>query len=50
MFLLRGYEQLRGIYFLGYHFSVVERGRKLYVIILVCVGSTFVVLCLCVLV
>ena len=45
MLLLRGYEQWRGISFLGDHFSAVAIGRKLYVIILFYVGSAFVVLC-----
>ena len=44
MLLLRGYEKWHGISFLGDHFSVVARGRKLYVIVLVCVVSAFVVL------
>ena len=48
--MLRGYDQWRGISFLGDYFSAVAIGRKLYVIILVCVGSDFVVLCRCVLV
>ena len=50
MLLLRVYEQWRVISFVGDHFSAVARGRKLYVIVLVCVGSAFVVLCHCVLV
>ena len=45
MLLLRGYEQWHYISFLGDHFSAVPRGRKLYVIFLVCLGSAFVVLC-----
>ena len=45
MFLLRGYEQWRGISFLEDPFSAVVRGRKLYVIVLVCLGSDSVVLC-----
>ena len=45
MLLLRIYEQWHGIYFLGYHFSAVARGRKLCVIILVYLGSAFVGLC-----
>ena len=45
MLLLKGYEQWRGIYFIGDHFSAVARGRKLYVIVLFCVGSVYVVLC-----
>ena len=43
MFLLRVYKQWRGIYFVGEHFSAVARGRKLYVIVLVCLGSAFLV-------
>ena len=50
MLLLKGYEQWRGIYFLGDHFSAVARGRKLYVIVLVCLGSSFVFMSCCVLV
>ena len=50
MFMLRVYEQWRGIYFLGDHFSVVSRGRKSCVLILVYLGSSFVGLCSCVLV
>ena len=42
MLLIRIYEQWRGISFLGDHFSVVVRGRKLCVIILVYLGSAFV--------
>ena len=45
MLLLRVYEQWSGIYFLGDHFNAVGRGRKLCVLILVCLGSAFVVLC-----
>ena len=45
MLLLRGYEQWRGINFLGDYFSAVAKGKKLYVILLVCLGSAFVVLC-----
>ena len=45
MLLLRVYEQCRGISFLGNYFSAVFRGRKLYVIVLFCVGSTYVVWC-----
>ena len=45
MLLLRGYKQWCGIAFLVGHFRVIWRGRKLYVIVLVCVGSSFVVLC-----
>ena len=45
MLLLRLYEQWRGIYFLGYHFSVVSRGRKLCVPILIYLGSAFVGMC-----
>ena len=45
MLLLRGYEHWRGISFIGYHFSAVARGRKLYIIALVCLGSAFVFLC-----
>ena len=50
MLLLIGYEQWRGISFLGDHFSVVEIGGKFYGIVPICVGSAFLVLCLCVLV
>ena len=50
MLLLRGYEQWHGISFLVDHFSAIEKGRKLYVTILVCVGLAFVVLCRLVLV
>ena len=42
MLMLRVYELWRGISFLGDHFSAVARGRKLCVIILVCLGSAFV--------
>ena len=45
MLLLRGYDQWHVISFLGNHFSAVARGMKLYAIVLICVGSTFVVLC-----
>ena len=50
MLLLKGYEKWNVIYFLGDHFSVVARGRNLYVIFLVYVGLAFVVLCRSVLV
>ena len=39
------YEQWRGISFLGGHFSSVARGRKLCVLILVCLVSVLVGLC-----
>ena len=45
MLLLRVYEQWRGISFLGDHFSVVERERKLCVLILVDLFSAFLGLC-----
>ena len=45
MLILRGYEQWSGISFLGDHFRMVARGRKLHVIVPVCVGSILVVLC-----
>ena len=45
MFLLRGYEQWHGIFFLVDHLSAVERGKKLFVVILVYLGSAFVGLC-----
>ena len=45
MLLCRGYDKWHGIYFLGYHFSAVAIGRKLYVIVLVCLGSALVVMC-----
>ena len=45
MLLLRLYEQWRGIYFFGDHFSALARGRKLCVLILVCLGSNLVGLC-----
>ena len=45
MFLLRVYEKWRDISFLGDHFSAVARGRKLCVLILVYLGSSFVCLC-----
>ena len=45
MLLLRVYDQWIVIYFLGDHFSAVARGRKLYVIVLVCLGSAFVGMC-----
>ena len=50
MLLLRGYYKWRGISFLGDHFSTVAIGRKLNVIVLFCVGSSYVVLCCLVLV
>ena len=50
MLLLRVYEQCRGLSFLGNYFSAVFRGRKLYVIVLFCVGLAYVVLCCLVLV
>ena len=45
MLLLRIYEQWRGIFFLRERSSVVDRGGKLYVIFLFCVGSDYVVWC-----
>ena len=45
MLLLRVYENWRCISFLGDHFRVVARGRKLYVIVLVCLGLYFVGMC-----
>ena len=45
MLLLRVYEQWHGISFLGDHFRVVERGRKLCVIIIIYLGSAFLSLC-----
>ena len=45
MLMLIVYEQWRGISFLGDHFSAVARGRKLCVLIIVCLGSAFVGLC-----
>ena len=45
MLLLRGYDQWCGISFLGDHFSAVARERNFYVIVLVYVGSAYVVLC-----
>ena len=45
MLLLRVYEQWIVIYFVGDHFSVVMRGMKLYVIVLVCLDSAFVGMC-----
>ena len=45
MLLLRVYEQWRGISFLGDHFTAVSRGRKLCILILVYLGSSFVGLC-----
>ena len=45
MLMLIVYEQWRGISFLGSHFSAVERGRKLCILILVCVVSAFLGLC-----
>ena len=50
MLMLIGYDQWSGIYFLGDHFSAVARGRKLYVIVLFCIGLAYVVLCCLVLV
>ena len=50
MLLLILYEQWRGISFFGDHFSALERGRKLCVIILVYLGPAFVGMCCCVLV
>ena len=44
------YDQWSGIFFLGDHFNAVARGRKFYVIVLVCLGSAFLVLCFRVLV
>ena len=44
MLLLIVSEQWRGIFSLGDHFSAVARGRELYVILLLCVGSVYVVL------
>ena len=45
MLLLIWYDNWHGIFFLGDHFSAVARGMKLYVIVLVCLGSAFVVPC-----
>ena len=45
MLLIRVYEQWSGISFLGYHFITVATGRKLYVIVLFCVGSAYGVMC-----
>ena len=45
MLLLIGYEQWRGISFLGEIFSKVARGRKFYVIVLFYAGSDYVVMC-----
>ena len=45
MLLLRGYEKGDGIYFLGNNFRAVARGRKLYVIFLVCFVSVCVSMC-----
>ena len=45
MFLLRVYEKWLGISFLRDHFSAVAIGRKFYFIVLVFLGSAFVVLC-----
>ena len=45
MLLIRVYDQWRGISFLGDNFSAVLRGRKLYVIILVRLGSAFMGMC-----
>ena len=45
MLLLRVYDQWHGISFLGDYFSAVARGRKLYVVVLVCLGPAFVGLC-----
>ena len=46
MLLLRIYEQSRGIYFLRDHSSLVSRGGELYVIVLLYVGSDYVVWCI----
>ena len=43
MLLLRGSKQCREISFLGDCFSAVDIGRKLYVIVIFCVGSAYVV-------
>ena len=45
MLLLRVYEQWRVISFLGDYFSSLARGRKLCVLVLVYLGSSFVGLC-----
>ena len=45
MLLLIVYEKCWGILFVGDRFSAVVRGRKLYVIILVYLGSAFVGIC-----
>ena len=45
MLLLIVYEQWHVIYFLENNFSAEARVRNLYVIALVCVGSSFVVMC-----
>ena len=50
MFMIRVYEKWCGISFLGDHFSVIARWRKLCVLILVYLGSAFVVFCCSVLV
>ena len=42
MLMLRLYGQWNGISFLGDHFSAVARGRKLCVLILFCLVSSFV--------
>ena len=45
MLMLIVYEQWYGISFLGDHSSVVARGKKMCVLILVYLGSDFVGLC-----
>ena len=45
MFLIKVYEQWRGISFFGDHFRAVARGSKLCVIILVYLGLSFVGMC-----
>ena len=50
MLLLIVCEQWHGISFFVDHFNAVARVRKLYVTILVCLGSAFVSLCRCFLV
>ena len=45
MLMLRVYEQWCGISLLGDHFIAVARGRKLCVLILICLVSSFVGIC-----
>ena len=45
MLLLGVSEKWCGFSFLGEHFCVVARGRKLYGIVPLCVGSSYVVWC-----